>query len=248
MRYKRHGDRKSVDRPPGADPGIHVPRPPIIGGDRVGPVGISPVQLREIGAAEHSVFCAGRTGRRRRHPPPPRPKPASDPGGRPARHATCSGRRRQLDSATSTAKAMLVERPGIADGQRAGALPPCPPRRRARERKRAAICAATRSERRRIATASADQAEKQGARPFGLLPISGDDRVVGTEQQVQPVGVVGDAADPVSRRDPAQDFGKILLANDPGRPGAAWPRSANFLPTQSLQSLRLIFTVLVPGI
>src|SRR5216684_9378321 len=48
--------RQLVEWASTADPGIHVTWPPIVGCDRVGPTAVAPVQLGEIGAAEHAVL------------------------------------------------------------------------------------------------------------------------------------------------------------------------------------------------
>jgi hypothetical protein len=51
-------------------------------------------------------------------------------------------------------------------------------------------------------------------RRFCLLPISLNDRVVVTEDQIEPVRIVRNASDAARRDDPAQYFGKILLTDD----------------------------------
>src|SRR5262249_10836259 len=48
--------RQLADRPPGAEPGIEPADPPIIGGDRVGPVLVATVELVEIGAPDGPVL------------------------------------------------------------------------------------------------------------------------------------------------------------------------------------------------
>ena len=48
------------------------------------------------------------------------------------------------------------------------------------------------------------------------------------EQQVQPVGIMGNAADAVIGRNPAQDLGKIFLPYDTRRSGCGLPALGEF--------------------
>jgi hypothetical protein len=41
----RDADKKLVGRPSGFEPGIHLAYSPIVSGDRVGPIAVSPVKL-----------------------------------------------------------------------------------------------------------------------------------------------------------------------------------------------------------
>src|SRR5207237_5573690 len=48
--------REFVSCPPAIDPAVEMARPPIIGGDRIGPRPVAPEHSSEIGAPQRAVF------------------------------------------------------------------------------------------------------------------------------------------------------------------------------------------------
>src|SRR4029077_19267536 len=63
----------------------------------------------------------------------------------------------------------------------------------------------------------------------GLLPIGLNDRVVVTEDQIEPVRIMRDASDAARRDNPPQNFGQILLTGDSRLSGRSLPAFGEFL-------------------